>query len=161
MKGKPRGTTSGLKGYQAGAKERNTKAMLGVIEVLKIERSTSRWSYKDVWSAAGLKSQVALDSPWNADVKSAIDLHNQLLASSAHIHFSGTDGAIDKLALRDLRRQVSEMKEQRDQALARIAQYCADTDYYKKRCQDFQRTVERLKSTITSSGIERLRGPAP
>jgi len=150
MKGKPRGTTSGLLEYHANNKQRNTICMLQVIDRLRREKPNSKWSYKDVWSGAGLKSQVALDSPWNAHVKSEIDYHNRMVGS-APLSDCDNMATSDWRVLGELRSEIKVLKEQRDQALERIAQYCADTDFYKKKCRDLERAVARLKLIIRPS----------
>ena len=57
----------------------------------------------------------------------------------------------DRLLIRELKAEVKAIKGQRDRALARIAQYCADTDHYKKRCKDLEKAVSRLKAIVLSS----------
>jgi hypothetical protein len=151
MKAKPRGTTSGLEEYHADTKARNTASMLQVVARLRLDKPSSKWSYKDVWAGAGLKSQIALDSPWNAHVKAEIDAHNGNIQYSTLTQGMGEEAAGGRLAMRELKAEMKEIREQRDQALARIARYCADTDHYKKRCKDLEMAVARLKSIILSS----------
>lgn len=153
MKAKPRGTTSGLEQFHADTKNRNTAKMLQVIERLRLERPSSKWSYKDVWAGAGLKSQIALDSPWNAHVKEKIDCHNELIQFPVFNQCENENASSRRLGVRDLKAEIKELKAQRDQALAKIAQYCADTDYYKNRCRDLERAVARLKTTVRSSRL--------
>ncbi|MFV2949001.1 hypothetical protein [Pseudomonas japonica] len=151
MKAKPRGTTSGLEEYHADTKARNTANMLQVIERLRVDRPNSKWSYKDVWVVAGLKSQIALDSPWNAHIKTEIDHHNKKIQSSVLSQGENEEDGDDRLLIRELKAEVKAIKGQRDRALARIAQYCADTDHYKKRCKDLEKAVSRLKAIVLSS----------
>lgn len=151
MKAKPRGTTSGLEEYHADTKARNTASMLQAVARLKLNKPHSKWTYKDVWAGAGLKSRIALDSPWNAHVKAEIDAHNGKIQCSTLSQGVGKEAVGDRLAMRELKAEMKEVREQRDKALARIAQYCADTDHYKKRCKDLERAVARLKAIILSS----------
>lgn len=151
MKAKPRGTTSGLKEFHAHIKARNTASMVRVVEALRLNKPNSKWSYKDVWAGGGLKSQIALDSPWNAHIKEEIDFHNRQIHCSALNQGGGEEAVGGRLAIHEMKAQMKEIREQRDQALARIAQYCADTDHYKKRCKDLERVVARLKAMISSS----------
>ena len=150
MKAKPRGTTSGLEEFHADTKARNTANMMRVVETLRLNKPNSKWSYKDVWAGCGLKSQVALDSPWNVHIKTEIDFHNKKIHCSALNQGEGEAAAGGRLAMHEMKAQMKEIRKQRDQALARIAQYCADTDHYKKRCKDLERVVTRLKAMISS-----------
>jgi len=52
---KPRGSLVGLKENREALKVKNTEAMLKVVEKLGKEKPDALWSYKDVWSGAGLK----------------------------------------------------------------------------------------------------------
>ncbi|WP_110946379.1 hypothetical protein [Pseudomonas bohemica] len=150
MKGKPRGSTSGLEDYHDKLRSANTALMLAVIEQLKVIKPDAKWSYKEVWSGAGLKSKVALDSVWNEHVRLEIDRHNNTLDSRNTVLNENVVSVVEKPAILALKEQVKILKQQRDQALALIAQYAADTDFYKRRCVDLQSSVDRLKAYINS-----------
>ncbi|MEE4138731.1 hypothetical protein [Pseudomonas viridiflava] len=147
MKGKPRGSTSGLEDYHNRLRSDNTASMLKVIDRLKMDKPHSKWTYKEVWIGAGLKSKIALDSIWNSHIRAAIDIHNQRVDSLTTVN-GGDILAADKPVIQALRKQVKTLREQRDQALALIAQYSADTDYYKRKSNDLQNSVDRLKSYL-------------
>lgn len=147
MRAKPRGSVIGLKKNREDLKASNTEAMMGVIAQLRIEKPTSKWAYREVWSRAGLKSQIALDSPWNAHVRAEIEAHN------ARLRNLPAEGALvpgalayDRDLVKSLREELRICKAQRDQALSRIAQFAADAEYFKKQCQDLTKTVDRLRS---------------
>jgi len=82
---KPRGSLVGLKENREALKVKNTEAMLKVVEKLGKEKPDALWSYKDVWSGAGLKSNVALNSPWNSHVRDAIDAHNSSIREASEL----------------------------------------------------------------------------
>lgn len=145
MKAKPRGSVSGLLEFHSKSRASSTAAMLMVIGKLRIEKPFVKWSYKEVWSGADLKSQIALNSPWNIHIRLEIDEHNERLERDSH---GGSELMVpsEKALLRSYKVELKALREQRDQALARIAQYCADADYHKKRCADLEKSVDRLKS---------------
>jgi hypothetical protein len=146
VRAKPRGSIIGLKKNREDLKARNTEAMMGVIAQLRIEKPASKWWYKEVWSRAGLKSQIALDSPWNAHVRAEIETHNaRILCLAPEVIFGPRGLVYDKDLLKSLKDELRICKEQRDKALSRIAQFAADTDYIKRKCDDLTKTVERLR----------------
>lgn len=145
MRGKPRGSVIGLLKHRGDQQDQNTSAMVEVIRLLQSEKPTTKWTYKEVWSRAGLKSPNSLGSPWNAHIRAEIDSHNQLVSSSKSAKPYGklTKAEIDLVGL--LRAELKVCKVQRDDALARIAQFAADADFFKKQCDDLKKTVARLK----------------
>lgn len=146
MRAKPRGSFIGLSKNREDLKARNTEAMMGVIAELRVEKHASKWLFKEVWSRAGLKSQIALDSPWNAHVRAEIEAHNARVRSLTPEGAPGPRGLIyDMDLLKSLKEELRICKAQRDQALSQIAQFAADTDYFKKKCDDLTRTVDRLR----------------
>lgn len=147
MKAKPRGNVVGLKKNREDLKASNTAAMMEVITQLRIEKPTSKWTYKEVWSRAGLKSQIALDSVWNAHVRAEIEAHNARVRSLL-VEGASVSGAVayDKDLVRSLRDELRICRNQRDQALSRIAQFAADTKYFKDKCEDLTKIVDRLRS---------------
>lgn len=144
---KPRGSLVGLKENREALKVKNTDAMLNVIERLGKEKPGALWSYKDVWSGAGLKSNVALNSPWNFHVRDAIDAHNSSVRDASELEVSSS---AQKKTLRvlngELRRKLDAMQKERDQALSKIAVYEAEADFYKRKCEGLLRVNERLRS---------------
>ncbi|MDT4840823.1 hypothetical protein FQZ97_746570 [compost metagenome] len=147
MRAKPRGSVVGLKKNREDLKVSNTAAMMSVIAWLRIEKPTRKWTYKEVWSRAGLKSQIALDSAWNAHVRAEIEAHNARIRSSPADGVS-VPGAptCDRDLVKSLREELRICKNQRDQALSRIAQFAADAEYFKKQCEDFKKIAAGLRS---------------
>jgi len=145
---KPRGSLVGLKENREALKVKNTEAMLKVVEQLGKEKPDALWSYKDVWSGAGLKSNVALNSPWNSHVRDAIDAHNSSIREASELEvFASTQKKTLKVINGELRKQVEVMRKERDQALSKIAIYEAETDFYKRKCEGLLRVNERLRSS--------------
>lgn len=146
MRAKPRGSVIGLKKNREDLKASNTSAMMNVIAQLRIEKPTSKWSYKEVWSRAGLKSQIALDSVWNAHVRAEVEAHNARVRSFPDEGVSLPRAlTYDRDLVKSLREELRICKSQRDQALSRIAQFAADAEYFKKQCEDLTKIVARLR----------------
>lgn len=144
---KPRGSLVGLKENREALKVKNTDAMLNVIERLGKEKPGALWSYKDVWSGAGLKSNVALNSPWNFHVRDAIDAHNSSIRDASELEvFSSAQKKTLRVLNGELRRKLDAMQKERDQALSKIAIYEAEADFYKRKCEGLLRVNERLRS---------------
>jgi len=143
VRAKPRGSVRGLKKNREDLKSFNTEALMAVIAQLRIEKPTGKWSYKEVWSRAGLKSQIALNSPWNSHVRAEIEKHNARLRNSPAEDFPTASG---KDLLGALREELRSCRAQRDQALSQIAQFAADTEYFKKQYLDLKKIVDRLRS---------------
>lgn len=145
---KPRGSLVGLKKNREALKVKNTDAMLKVIEHLRKEKPDALWSYKDVWSGAGLKSNIALNSPWNSHVRDAIDAHNSSVREASELEVCAS---MQKKTLRvingELRKQVEVMRKERDSALSKIAIYEAEADFYKRKCEGLLRVNERLRGS--------------
>lgn len=148
MRGKPRGSVIGLLKHRDDQREQNTSAMLEVIQLLQSEKPNTKWTYKDIWSRAGLRSPNSLASPWNAHIRAEIDSHNQLVLSSRSARpYSGlTKAERDVVGL--LRAELKLCKAQRNDALALIAQFAADADFFKRQCDDLNKKVERLKKPL-------------
>ena len=146
MKGKPRGSVTGLLKHRDNQKDLNTAAMLEALRQLQKEKPTSKWKYKDVWSRAGLQSPVSLNSPWNAHVRAEIDSHNQNLHSSGSQHSSLALSKEERDIVMRLREELKVCQAQRSDALMRLAQFAADADYYRNKCSDLERANERLKN---------------
>ncbi len=151
---KPRGSLVGLKENREALKVKNTDAMLKVIEHLGKEKPDALWSYKEIWSGAGLKSNVALNSPWNAHVRDAIDAHNSSIREASELEvFASTQKNTLRVINRELRKQVEVMRNERDQALSKIAIYEAEADFYKRKCEGLLRVNERLRSGAVGLSI--------
>ena len=58
-------------------KHQNTEALWSQVQRLRKEKPDDHWPFKEIWSGAGLKSDVALKSPWNAHIRVAIEEHNR------------------------------------------------------------------------------------
>lgn len=143
MKNKPRGSTAGLRKIQEDTKKQNSEAMMTIIFQLRIESPTRKWTYREVWSKAGLKSQVALDSPWNTHIRNLIDEHNLDIKAKKSVNTSTTN--IEDPSNKYIR-ELRELKRQRDTALSKIASYAADVLYYKKKLSDLTIRFERYKA---------------
>lgn len=144
MRAKPRGSMKGLQKSQCEMKARNTSALLGVIADFRIEKPNTRWTYREICSRAGLRSPNALDRPWNAHIRAEIEAHNSRVRSSQLPLLETTEKATPRHEIKDLRSELTICKAQRDSALSRIAQYSADSEYLRKRCDDLQRIIDRL-----------------
>ena len=146
MKGKPRGSVIGLLKHRDEQRDQNTSAMVEVIRLLQSDKPNTKWTYKDVWSRAGLKSPNSLRSSWNAHIRAEIDSHNQFGSSTRSSKPSEGLIKAEKDLVGLLRAELKVYKAQRDDALARIAQFAADADFFKKQCDDLKKAVARLKN---------------
>lgn len=154
-KNKPRGNQDGLKQNRELTKITNTESMWKIVNKLRKEKSSSIWTYKEVWSSAGLKSPVALNSHWNSHIRSAIDNHNSQLKENAEL---GPIGQSKRRTLRDsnrsLRYQLSELKKERDNALSKIAIFEADAQYFKTQYETQLNITDRLRSQLKKHLVE-------
>jgi hypothetical protein len=150
-----RGSTRGLKKNREETKAKNTESMWAVVNQLRKDKPTLLWTFKEVWKGAGLKSHVALASVWNAPIRNAIEQHNLSVNRDIEV------GAIAQSQRKTLRESIRELmskneslKIERDSALAKIALFQSDADYYKKRHEELKRTNERLQKLVKPlSGI--------
>lgn len=148
-----RGSIVGLIRHHEDLKKKNTDAMWSVLLRLEMEKPQLPWSYKEVWSGAGLKSGVALSSVWNRHIREAIELHNAKLIEGESTASSDISNSTT-LAERnfDLRNKVKELKVQRDHAYSKIAQYESDLEFYKKKFEDVSdanfRLLEKIKRAM-------------
>lgn len=147
MKAKPRGSLVGLRKSQAELRLRNTDAMEQALSELRIAKPDSKWSFKDVWTRAGLKSQIALNSPWNAHIRAEVEAHNSKLKSQIQKAEASVTPCHDRTLVSALRDELRVYKQQRDQALSRIGQLAADVDYFRKKCEDLDKVVSRLRKS--------------
>lgn len=153
MATKVRGSTQGLKKNREETKEKNTESMWAVVNQLRKDKPAQRWTFKEVWKGAGLKSHVALASVWNAPIRDAIEQHNLSICRNIE------DGAIAQSQRKTLRESIRELisknealKRERDSALAKIALFKSDAEYYKKKHEELKRTNERLQKLVRPLG---------
>jgi hypothetical protein len=153
MSSKRRGSVKGLQQNREELKTRNTERMTQVILSLEIVKPDELWSLKEVWSGAGLKSNVALDSPWNKHIREAVASHNAAVKERM-----GVDSRVypeqtqDLLTVDKLKSALSSMKSQRDSALSRIAIYQAEADFFRRKCEGLITVNQRLRGAQNSTG---------
>ena len=141
-----RGNHNGLLKNREETKHNNTKALWQQVELLHKAKPEVTWTYKEIWSGAGLKSNMALNSPWNAHIREAIETHNKLIKEGySHNKFLETN---QHRSLRDdnryLRNQLKDMTRQRDKALQSIAFYQAERDDLEQEVKILKLKVDRL-----------------
>ncbi|MCS6129320.1 hypothetical protein G3485_20230 [Shewanella baltica] len=145
-KGRTRGSSHGLLQNREDTKKKNTEALWKQIERLRKEKSAQTWSFKEIWSGAGLKSNMALNSPWNIHVRDAIETHNKNIREGLA---SGKLALEHKRTFRDdnrnLRKQLKDMELQRNMALESIAIYQTECDELKKEVRRLESRINRLK----------------
>tara|TARA_B100000700_G_scaffold1794_1_gene2208 strand:+ start:532 stop:981 length:450 start_codon:yes stop_codon:yes gene_type:complete len=148
MKKISRGSHQGLLKNREETKRLNTEALWQQVQQLRKEKPNTLWSYKEVWQGAGLKSNVALNSPWNASIKEAVTEHNRLLREQAE---SGTTGQTQRKTLRitnkELRNQIQQLKVEYEKALSKMAIWEAEADFYQRDNERLQRKIDRLLET--------------
>lgn len=146
MKVKQRGSHQGLLKNREETKRQNTEALWRQVIRLRKEKPSSLWSFKEVWSGAGLKSNVALDSPWNAHVKEAIEDHNRSVREETDL---GPEGQSQRKTLRitnkALRQEIEKLKSDIDKSLSQIAIWEAETIFYQRENARLRNKIERLK----------------
>ena len=145
MKKMTRGSHQGLLRNREETKRLNTEALWRQVQLLRKEKPDTLWSFKEVWQGAGLKSNVALDSPWNASIKEAVAEHNRLLREQAE---SGSVGQAQRKTLRatnkELRNQIQQIKTEYEKALSKMAIWEAEADFYQRDNKRLQRKIDRL-----------------
>ncbi len=158
MKNKPRGNQTGLLQNREDTKRQNTEAMWKEVVQLRKEKPDSTWTFKEVWSGAGLKSNVALNSPWNSHIREVINEHNQKIRENIEL---GPVGASQRKTLRitnkELRQQLSAIKKERDHALSQICIYEAEADFYKRENEILKKVKDRQSEEITVHKIELMK----
>ena len=110
-------------------------------KILLLKSTIFRGDYR-----AGLKSNMALNSPWNIHVRDAIETHNKNVREGL---------ASSELALehrrtfrddnRNLRKQLKDMEIQRNMALESIAIYQTECDELKKEVRRLESRINRLQ----------------
>lgn len=145
-KGRTRGSSHGLLQNREDTKKKNTEALWKQIERLRKEKSAQTWSFKEIWSGAGLKSNMALNSPWNIHVRDAIETHNKNVREGLA---SGELALEHRRTFRDdnrnLRKQLKDMEIQRNMALESIAIYQTECDELKKEVRRLESRINRLQ----------------
>ncbi|NNB52788.1 hypothetical protein [Pseudomonas fragi] len=152
MINKKKSNLAGLKKNREDLKQRNTSAMLQIIQCLHSEKPNSLWTYKEVWLGANLKSNVALDSPWNKHIREAIEAHNSFVRERQELGFLAISKKETlKSTNKDLRSQLEIMRKARDDALSQVAIWVADVEYYKKQNNSLSNIIARLQNPITKN----------
>lgn len=129
--------------------------MLAIIKDLETRKKNVAWTYKEVWSGAGLKSNIALSSPWNAHIRDIIKAHNDFIKLSKVNHLSPSSKSISASDVDvNLKLQIGTLKLERDEALSKIAVREAEIDYHKSINKDLQQVNERLKRQIGLTTIK-------
>lgn len=145
IKGSSRGSQHGLLKNREDTKKQNTESLWKQVERLRKEKGDLVWSFKEIWSGAGLKSNMALNSPWNQHIRDAIESHNKNIREGIA---SGDLALKHKRTFRDdnrhLRKQLKDMEIQRNMALESIAIYQAERDELKKEVRRLESRINRL-----------------
>lgn len=151
---KPRGSQDGLRKNREALRAKNTEAMWKVVVRLRKERPNALWSYKEVWSGAELKSNVALNSPWNSHIREVIDVHNSKLREDAELGpLAQSQRKTLRMENRDLRLQLDAMKKMRDQALSKIAVFEAEANFFKIKAESLLKINQRLRGNMKSLSV--------
>lgn len=140
-----RGSHQGLLKNREETKRLNTEALWRQVQRLRKDKPSCRWTFKEVWQGAGLKSNVALDSPWNAHIKEVIEEHNKLLTEQSE---RGLIGLAQRKTLRttnkELRHQLKHINTEYERALSQIALWEAEADFHRRENERLQRKIDRL-----------------
>jgi len=146
---KPRGKQIGLLQNREDTKRQNTETMWKEVVKLRKDKPDSTWTFKEVWSGAGLKSNVALNSPWNSHIREVINEHNQKIRENIEL---GPVGVSRHKTLRttnrELRQQLGALKKERDKALSQIGIYEAEADFYKRENEILKKIRDRQSEEI-------------
>lgn len=149
MKAKQRGSHHGLLKYREETRRLNTEDLWRQVIRLRKEKPGSVWSFKEVWSGAGLKSNVALDSPWNAHIKEAIVEHNRSVRDEADL---GPEGQSQRKTLRltnkVLRQDIKKLTADQRKALSQVAVWEAEALFYQRENIRLRKKIERLENGV-------------
>lgn len=155
MKKVQRGGHLGLLKNREEVKRQNTEALWRQVNRLRKEKPNLPWSYKEIWVNAGLRSNVALDSPWNAHIKESIVEHNRKVREERDL---GPVGQSERKTLRttnrDLRQEITRLLAEHSKALSQIAVWEAEATHYQRESQRLQKQLDRLKG-LKSAGSSR------
>lgn len=145
MKTRQRGSHHGLLKNREEIKRQNTEALWGEVNRLRKEKPRAPWSYKEVWSGAGLKSNVALDSPWNAHIKEAIGEHNRKISEQRDLGPIGqSQRKTLRIANKELRQEIARLQASQNKALSQIALWETEAAHYKRENQRLKTQLDRL-----------------
>lgn len=148
MKKISRGSHQGLLKNRQETKLLNTEALWQQVQRLRKEKPNTLWSYKEVWQGAGLKSNVALNSPWNASIKETVTEHNRLLREQAEKSIAGQNQRKTlRITNKELRNQIQQLKIEYEKALSKMAIWEAEADFYQRDNERLQRKIDRLLKT--------------
>lgn len=148
MKKISRGSHQGLLKKRQETKLLNTEALWQQVQRLRKEKPNTLWSYKEVWQGAGLKSNVALNSPWNASIKETVTEHNRLLREQAEKGIAGQNQRKTlRITNKELRNQIQQLKIEYEKALSKMAIWEAEADFYQRDNERLQRKIDRLLET--------------
>jgi len=143
IKNRPRGSQAGLLKNRIETQNRNTQAMWDTIDRLKKLKGREPWTYKEIWSGAGLKSAVAFNSPWNFEIKAAVDTHNAAIKNEKQASSLLEPGSLSASTI--LKKQIEKTTKERNDALAKIAIFQADSDYYRDQYEKLLTRYNRIK----------------
>lgn len=143
---KSRGSQKGLLQNREETKKQNTAALWKQVELLRKKKTDVTWTFKEVWLGAGLKSNMALNSPWNAHIREAIGNHNKNIKEGSSEAITSHSKAAQNLRNenRHLRDELRSMKKQRDKALESIAIHQAEKDELSKELTKIKRHLNKL-----------------
>ena len=148
MKKISRGSHQGLLKKRQETKLLNTEALWQQVQRLRKEKPNTLWSYKEVWQGAGLKSNVALNSPWNASIKETVTEHNRLLREQAEKSIAGQNQRKTlRITNKELRNQIQQLKIEYEKALSKMAIWEAEADFFQRDNERLQRKIDRLLET--------------
>jgi hypothetical protein len=129
-------------------KQQNTEALWSQVQRMRKEKPDVHWRLKEIWSGAGLKSDVALKSPWNAHIREAIDEHNRQIEEERDLGPLGRSQRKTVRAVnRELKAQLEQAKADLDAVLSQIAIWEAEVAFYKKENDRLMRKIERLSGS--------------
>ena len=155
---KPRGSQTGLLQNREDTKRQNTEAMWKEVVHLRKDKPDATWTFKEVWSGAGLKSNVALNSPWNSHIREVINEHNQKIRENIEL---GPVGVSRQKTLRttnrELRQQLDALKKERDKALSQIGIYEAEADFYTRENEVLKKIKDRQSKEINACKKELMK----
>ena len=129
-------------------KHQNTEALWSQVQRLRKEKPDDHWPFKEIWSGAGLKSDVALKSPWNAHIRVAIEEHNRHIKEERDLGPIGrSQRKTVRAANRELKAQLDQAKVDLDTVLSQVAIWEAEIAFYKKENDRLMRKIERLSGS--------------
>lgn len=129
-------------------KQQNTEALWSQVQRMRKEKPDDHWRLKEIWSGAGLKSDVALKSPWNAHIREAIEEHNRQVKEERDLGPLGrSQRKTVRAANRELKAQLLKAKVDLDIVLSQVAIWEAEIAFYKKENDRLMRKIGRLSGS--------------